>query len=84
MVSGDYSLVAVPGLLIAVASLVEHRLQAHRLQQLQHVGSVVVAHGLSCSMACGILPDQRSNPWLLHWQADSLPLSHRVTLKFSF
>ena len=37
--------VQVRGLLIAVASLVaEHRLQAHRLQQLQHVGSVVVAH----------------------------------------
>ena len=32
-------------------------------------------HGLSCSAACGIFPDQRSNPSLLHWQADSLPLS---------
>ena len=25
-------------------------------------GSVVVAHGLSCSAACGIFPDQGSNP----------------------
>ena len=33
--------------------------------------SVVVAHGLSCSAACGILPDQGSNPCHLHWQADS-------------
>ena len=33
--------------------------------------SVVVAHGLSCSAACGIFPDQGSNPCLLHWQVDS-------------
>ena len=31
---------------------------------------------LRCSKACGIFPDQGSNPCLLHWQADSLPLSH--------
>ena len=37
----------------------------------RHVGSVVVAHGLSCSMACGIFPDQGLNPCLLHWQVDS-------------
>ena len=34
-------------------------------------GSVVVAHGLSCSAACGIFPDQGLNPCPLHWQADS-------------
>ena len=28
--------------------------------------SVVVAHGLSCSTACGIFPDQGSNPCPLH------------------
>ena len=28
----------------------------------RHAGSVVVAHGLSCSAACGIFPDQGSNP----------------------
>ena len=33
--------------------------------------SVVVAHGLSCSAACEIFPDQGSNPCPLHWQADS-------------
>ena len=32
--------------------------------------------GLSCSEACGIFLDQRSNLCLLHWQADSLPLTH--------
>ena len=30
--------------------------------QLGHAGLVVVAHGLGCSTACGILPDQGSNP----------------------
>ena len=40
-------------------------------------GSVVVAHGRSCSAACGILPDQGSNPCPLHWQADSQPLHHQ-------
>ena len=39
--------------------------------------SVVVAHGLSCSAACGIFPDQGSNPCPLHWQADSQPLRHQ-------
>ena len=40
-------------------------------------GSVVVAHGPSCSVACGIFPDQGSNPCPLHWQADSQPLCHQ-------
>ena len=40
-------------------------------------GSVVVAHGLSCSAACGIFPDQGSNPCPLHWQADAQPLCHQ-------
>ena len=39
--------------------------------------SVVVAHGPSCSVACGIFPDQGSNPCPLHWQADSQPLRHQ-------
>ena len=43
----------------------------------RRAGSVVVAHGLSCSAACGILPDQGSNPCPLHWQADSQPLRHQ-------
>ena len=40
-------------------------------------GSIVMAHGLNCSTAHSIFPDQGLNPCLLHWQADSLPLSHQ-------
>ena len=40
-------------------------------------GSVVVAHGPSCSAACGIFPDQGSNPCPLHWRVDSQPLRHQ-------
>ena len=43
----------------------------------RHAGSVVVAHGLSCSAACRIPPDQGLNPCPLHWQADSQPLRHQ-------
>ena len=45
-------------------------------------GSVIVAHGLSCSAACGIFPDQGSNPCPLHWQADSQPLRHQGSPDF--
>ena len=70
--------VAVHGPLTVVASLVAaHRLQAREPQQSWHVGPAVVAHGLSCSEACGILPDQGSNPCPLHRQADSQPLCHQ-------
>ena len=68
---------------IAVASLVaEHELQAHVPQQLRHAGSVVVAHGLSCSVARGILPDQGPNPRPLHWQVGSQPLRHHRSPSF--
>ena len=30
-----------------------------------------MVHGLSCSAACGIFPDQGSNLFPLHWQVDS-------------
>ena len=43
----------------------------------RRAGSVVVAHGLSRSAACGIFPDQGSNLCRLHWQADSQPLHHQ-------
>ena len=36
-----------------------------------------MVHGLSCSEACGIFPDQGWNLCLQHWQVDSLPLSHQ-------
>ena len=43
----------------------------------RRAGSVIVAHRPSCSAACGIFPDQGSNPCPLHWQADSQPLHHQ-------
>ena len=43
----------------------------------RRAGSIIVAHGPSCSAACGIFPDQGSNPCPLHWQADSQPLRHQ-------
>ena len=43
-------------------------------------GSVVVVHGLSCSEARGIFPNQGSNPCPLYWEADSYPLHHQGIL----
>ena len=66
--SRGHSLV-VRGLLTAAASLVvEHWIQSE--------GSIVVAPGLSCSEACGILLDQGSNPCLLVWED---PTCHGAT-----
>ena len=50
----------------------------------RRAGSAIVAHGPSCSAACGIFPDQGSNPCLLHWQADSQPLHHQGSPKFHY
>ena len=50
----------------------------------RRASSVVVAHGPSRSAACGILPDQGSNPCPLHWQADSQPLRHQGSPILSF
>ena len=71
--------IAVRGPLTIVASPVaEHRLQTRRLSNCsRRAGSAIVAHGPSCSAACGILPDQGSNPCPLHRQADSQPLHHQ-------
>ena len=43
----------------------------------RHAGSVVVAHGPSCSAARRISPDQGSNPCPLPRQADPQPPRHR-------
>ena len=78
-----FSLVAGRRLLIAVVSLVaEHGpWGAWSLvvvaPGLWITSSIVVAHGFSCSLACGFFLDQGSNPCLLHWQEDSLPLSYQ-------
>ena len=50
----------------------------------RRAGSVIVAHGPSCSAACGIFPDQDSNPCAPHWQADSQPLRHQGSPERSF
>ena len=69
-VNGGYSLVAVPGLLITLASLVEeHGLQGAQASAvvapgLQSTGSVVVVHGLRCPAACGILVPKLTSPVL--------------------
>ena len=54
------------------------------IPRLWSTGSIVVAHRLSCFAACGIFLDQGSNLCLLHWQADSLPLSHQGSLHCQF
>ena len=85
--SGEYSVAAVRRLLIAVASLVvEPGLQGWRdsivvAPGLESIGSIAVALGLSCSAPCGIFLDQGSNSCLLHWQVNSLPLSHQGSLE---
>ena len=86
MVSGEPLPTVACGLLTVVASLalvlgsyslwlwpVASVVVAHGLER---GGSAVVAHEPSCSMACGIFPDQGLNPCPLHWQADSQPLNH--------
>ena len=88
LASGIYSLIAMHGLLIEAASLAaEHRLQSVWASVvpapgLQSTGSIVVAHRLSFPMACGIFPNHGLKPCLLHWQADSLPLSHQRSTSF--
>ena len=64
-----FSLVAPCGLRSRGSWALEHRLSGY------------VVHRLSCSSACGIFLDLGSNPCLLHWQADSLPMSHQGSPK---
>ena len=68
--SGDHSSSRCAGLSLSPPLLL-------RSTGSRRAGSVVVAHGSSCSAACGIFPDQGSNPCPLHWQADSQPLRHQ-------
>ena len=60
--SGHYSSLQCTGLSLRWILVSKHRLEERGLQYLQHVGSVVEAHALSCPAACGIFPDQASNP----------------------
>ena len=58
--------------------------RAHRLLYLWCTSSVVVVHGLSCSEARGIFPDQGLNPCRLNWQVDSYPLLHQGSPKLKY
>ena len=79
--------VSVRGLSLVAASGCHSSSQCAGLSLLQplllgstgsrRAGSAIVAHGPSRSAACGIFPDQGSNPCPLHWQADSQPLRHQ-------
>ena len=83
VVRGLFSGCGQRGLLLRWLLLLRSTGSRCRLQQLWHAGSVVMAcrlqstgsvvvvHGLSCSVAYGIFPDQGSNPRPLHWQEDS-------------
>ena len=88
--SGGYSGCGVRPSIEVAPLVAEHRLQGMRTsvvtaralssrgsQALEHRPSSWGARGLSCSTVCGIFLDQGLNPCLLHWQADSLPLSHQ-------
>ena len=92
-------LATMPGPLTVVASPVsEHGLQSAGsvavAYGLNSCGSQAPERRLSsCSaqaqllLACGILPDQGSNPCPLHWQVDSQPLRHKgspICLFFAF
>ena len=55
--------------------------RGQELQSLRQMGSVAVAHRLSCFAACGIFPDRGSNTCPLHWRADSYPLDQQDFLR---
>ena len=57
-----------------------------RAQALGTQASVVAAHRLSYSVACGIFLGQRSNLCPLHWQVDCHPLYHQgsASLKVAY
>ena len=78
-VSEDYSLVAVRSFLLwwLLTRVRQYLWYMASAAAAQRAGSVVVAHRLRCSTVSGIISDQGLNPCLLHWQADSLPLSHK-------
>ena len=84
------TLAAECGLLIVVVSLaVERRLQGEQasvvvVPRFRSTGQVVVVHGLSCPTVCGVFPDLGSNPCILYYQVDSLPLDHEGSPRSCF
>ena len=70
--------VAVHGLLLGVV------LSLYRAQSPGARATEVVVRGISCSVACGIFPDQGLNPCALHWEEDSYPLYYQGCPQFLF
>lgn len=70
------ALAAVPGLLVAGHGIGGNAGFSSCSCWAQGTGSAVVAPGVSCPEACGILSDQGSSACLLHWHVGSLLLSH--------
>ena len=62
--------------------LLHNHLSARGGDKLPHPGNAPRLHrwcmGLGSAVAGGILPGQESNPCLLRWQVDPLPLSHQA------
>ena len=79
---GDWGLLWLWFLLLQITGFRARGLSSW-VSGLESTGPAVVGRGLSCCSACGIFLDQGSNPCLLHFQADSLPLSHRRSLVVS-
>jgi len=77
-----YLVLAALGLRCCVGAFSSCAMQASHCGGLSRYGawapgcmsSAVVAHRLSCPVACRIFPDEGSNPCSPHWQVDLLPL----------
>ena len=69
--SGGYSLLQITGSRHVWTSVVEDTGSIVAAGGLQSVGSIVMAHRLSCSEACVIFPDLGWKPCSLHWQVGS-------------
>ena len=82
--SEDDSLVAVLGFSRRRSQALGTWVSVVVAPELQSTESVVVAHRLCSSMACGIFPDQGLNLCLWHRQVDSSPLSHQESTPLSF
>ena len=77
----DFSCCRVLALGTGVSAVVAHGLSSCGSPALEHWLSNCGGQ-LSCSMACGILSDQGSNSCHLHWQAESMLLSHQGSPSF--
>lgn len=83
--SGDYSFIAVQGLLIEWIPLLQSMdARCTGLSRCSNAGSVVVSMWLMCSMACGLSWTRGSNHIPLHCQLDSYSLYHEGSSRCCF